>query len=137
MLMHRVGELLRRSLTPRGIVLRAHTSRHASYTKRLTVRETCLFCVSKHLSQSIILMSEVKKGYPMHLWYAVGHLAEAEDESVIKQPKLSAQIRKVRLALMGQEGEYKPEEHVKLLYAVRHIASGSLKREARYILERV
>lgn len=101
------------------------------------MRETCLFCVSKHLAQSIILMSEVKKGYPMHLWFAVGHLAEAEDESIVQQPKLSAKIRKVRLAVMGQKGAYKPEEHVKLLYEVRRIASRSIGHEVHSILERV
>jgi hypothetical protein len=37
------------------------------------MRETCLFCVSKHLSQAIVLTTECAQGYPMHVWLAIGH----------------------------------------------------------------
>jgi hypothetical protein len=101
------------------------------------MRETCLFCVSKHLAQSIVLVSEACKGYPMHLWYAVGHLAEAEDESIAENPKLSANIRRVRLSLMGQEGVYNTQEHLGLLDQTRVAFAGSMNAETTAICDRI
>ena len=42
------------------------------------MRNSCLSCAMKHVTQSSILLSESEKGYPNHYWYALGHLAEAE-----------------------------------------------------------
>jgi hypothetical protein len=67
------------------------------------MRSTCLYCVVKHLSQAIILVSEAQRGYPKHLFYAVGHLAEAEEESIHRFPDLANRIRNVRVVLMGQD----------------------------------
>jgi len=89
------------------------------------MRETCLFCVSKHISQAIVLVSESAKGYPMHLWYAVGHLGEAEDECSGEFPDLTYAIRDTRLALMGQCGTFRHTALPALLETVRAIAAKS------------
>ena len=86
------------------------------------MRPSCLFCVTKHISQANILIMEVLKGYPSHLWVAVGHLGEAEDESLAEQPILSGNIRKVRLALTGQEGKFERNSVMEILSQVRKIA---------------
>ena len=88
------------------------------------MRETCLLCVSKHISQAIVLLLEAGKGYPLHLWFAVGHLAEAEDESLLEFPQLSEVIREIRIRLMGQTDKFKPLSLVDLLIHVRGISSG-------------
>lgn len=64
------------------------------------LRASCLNCVRKHLSQALVLMQEVRQGYPQHRWIAVGHLGEAADEALKAYPKLSAEIRKHRLGYM-------------------------------------
>ena len=86
---------------------------------KITMRETCLFCVSKHVAQSIVLMQEAFSGYPLHRWLAVGHLAEAEAESLSEFPLLSQCIREVRLRLMGQEVTSGCKSLMGLLEAVR------------------
>ena len=70
------------------------------------MRETCLLCVSKHIAQATILTAEAALGYPIHLWYAVGHLAEAEHESLSEYPSIAKTIRSVRVKLMGQEAGF-------------------------------
>ena len=69
------------------------------------MRETCLLCVSKHIALAIVLINEAALGYPLHLWLAVGHLAEAEAECVSEFPKLAENIRKTRINYMGQPVE--------------------------------
>jgi hypothetical protein len=88
------------------------------------MRETCLLCASKHISQAIVLVLEAGKGYPLHLWFAVGHLAEAEDESLFKFPVLANSIREVRIRLMGQTDKFNQLDLVSLLVNVRGISSG-------------
>ncbi len=88
------------------------------------MRETCLLCVSKHVSQAIILVIEATLGYPLHLWFAVGHLAEAETESALEFPQLSTLIRSVRVKLMGQEDGFDKLSLVELLKATRAISVG-------------
>lgn len=83
------------------------------------MRETCLFCVSKHIAQSIVLVTECAMGYPQHIWLAVGHLAEAETEACSEFPRLAENICKVRLALMGQEGKFQHSDLMKLLRQAR------------------
>jgi hypothetical protein len=68
------------------------------------------------------LNCEAKKGYPFHIWLAIGHLAEAEDECLADFPELSEKIRPIRLALMGQEGQFKNGAMMDLLIAARRIA---------------
>ena len=70
------------------------------------VRSTCLDCVRKHLGQASALLVESKLGYPIHHWFAVGHLAEAETEALQKFPKYASKIRLFRLAVM--EGRNTP-----------------------------
>lgn len=86
------------------------------------MRETCVFCVSKHIAQAIVLVTECCQGYPLHIWVAIGHLAEAETESCSKFPLLACKIRKVRLALMGQEGEFNHTDLMNLLKEARSVA---------------
>jgi hypothetical protein len=50
-------------------------------------------------------MDEAALGYPHHRWLAVGHLAEAESESLREQPQLSAQIRACRIEIMTGKRE--------------------------------
>jgi hypothetical protein len=51
-------------------------------------------------------MLEVCKGYPHHIWFAMGHLAEAEDETVQFHPDIAEQIRSHRIQLQS-DNEYK------------------------------
>jgi hypothetical protein len=61
-------------------------------------------------------------GYELHRWLAVGHLAEAETESCSEFPEMANDIRKVRLALMGQEGIFHHNDLMVLLKKIRDIA---------------
>lgn len=74
------------------------------------MRHSCTDCVRKHLAQTLVLVHEVEKGYPEHGWIAVGHLAEAEDESLREYPDLSEEIREHRLKyidyIKGLRGVY-------------------------------
>lgn len=56
-------------------------------------RTTCELCALKHLAQARALLLEWRKGYPEHFDYALGHISEAEDELVERQPALAAAIR--------------------------------------------
>ncbi len=87
------------------------------------MRETCLLCVSKHISQAIVLLVEARCGYYRHLWYAVGHLAEAEAESCHGYPDLAEGIRNARLSLMGQGGIFYPASLDALLKCARDEAA--------------
>lgn len=69
------------------------------------LRDSCLDCVRKHLSQALILMQEVHQGYPQHRWIAIGHMGEAADEALKEHPKLADEIRKHRLKYMAN-GDY-------------------------------
>jgi predicted phosphoribosyltransferase len=60
------------------------------------VRESCLDCVRKHIAQAIILLKESKLGHPNHFWLALGHLAEAEEESMKDHLNFAEYIRKER-----------------------------------------
>lgn len=63
------------------------------------MRSGCYDCVRKHIGQAIVLMCEVEKGYHTHGWLAVGHLAEAEDESLRLPPGgIVDSIRQLRLS---------------------------------------
>ncbi len=58
--------------------------------------------VHGHLTQALVLMLEVEKGYPIHKWIAVGHLAEAEDVLVrATVVSLADNVRQFRLRYMA------------------------------------
>lgn len=86
------------------------------------MRESCLWCVMKHLAQAIVLEGESALGYPMHRWIAFGHLAEAEVESVGEYPELAAKIRETRLYLSGQQ------------YVASHLSLTGLLKEAHWAM---
>lgn len=62
-----------------------------------TMRSVCLHCGMKHVGKAIVLLCESQLGYPEHLYIALGNLSEAEDEVLIKYPKLAEKIRDIRL----------------------------------------
>ena len=121
-------------------------------------RTSCKDCMLKHISQAVILTSEMQQGYPEHSslakqhikeanselgddtnlnlylkliydcvdsnvsiaherllkflnnqtndidkWLAVGHLAEASEESIKDYPELANKIREYRLKVMADE----------------------------------
>jgi len=75
------------------------------------LRDTCLSCVLKHLSQAYVLLSEYNDDpieFEEHFFYAIGHLAEACDESKKDYPLLGAVLRATRRKLQ-EEDEYWPE----------------------------
>ena len=74
------------------------------------MRETCLYCVTKHLAQATVLLLEVPQKYPEHIHLAAGHLGEAADECITQYPELARKIRTVRLVIMGQDQETILEE---------------------------
>ena len=63
------------------------------------LRPSCVKCALKHIAQARALLLEKCKGYPHHYWYAMGHLAEAEDELVKEYPLLANIVRDERLLL--------------------------------------
>jgi hypothetical protein len=67
------------------------------------MRESCLDCTRKHIAQAIILLTESKLGHPEHKWLAIGHLAEAEAESIQKFLDLANKIRNVRLDIIDDD----------------------------------
>lgn len=75
--------------------------KNMTITNKGGLRPSCLLCVRKHISQAIVLLSESKKGYPEHRWIAMGHLAEAEDESMKEHAELANQIRDARLDIQN------------------------------------
>ena len=99
------------------------------------MRKSCLFCVSKHLSQAVVLTIESAMGYPIHLWLAVGHLAEAEIEACSKFPEFANRIRDVRLTLMGQKGSFSHESLMELLKNARELAEEGNKISEVEIIE--
>lgn len=54
-------------------------------------------------------MLEGPQGYPRHRWLAVGHLAEAGDELVVKYPEMAQRVRGIRLKIMGQTEGFESE----------------------------
>jgi len=75
------------------------------------LRDTCLSCVLKHLSQAYVLLSEYFDDpieFEEHFFYAIGHLAEACDESKKDYPLLGAVLRATRRKLQ-EEDDYWPE----------------------------
>jgi hypothetical protein len=63
------------------------------------LRMPCPLCCLKHLGQARALMLEARKGYATFFWFALGHLAEAEDELAGEGHDLVERIREERKAL--------------------------------------
>ena len=84
-----------------GEIDRSYSKPVEEDTDLTELRDSCLNCVRKHLSQALILMQEVHQGYPQHRWIAIGHMGEAADEALKDHPKLADEIRKHRLKYMA------------------------------------
>lgn len=69
------------------------------------MRTSCIKCIRKHIAQASILMDESHLGYPHHKWFAIGHLAEAESEALLKYPKLALEIRELRVRIIEEVSE--------------------------------
>lgn len=79
---------------------------HKHYTQG--VRPSCLDCCRKHLGQAVILLQESEFAeYGHHFWLGIGHLAEAESESLSSYPGFAKQLRDIRLAMMADR-DYLP-----------------------------
>jgi len=86
--------------------------------------EDCLFYASKHLSQTLVLCIETIQGYTMHRWIAVGHLSEAERETINSFQDFSHKIRNLRARMMGQNNEgWVLQDITALLMKARHLAA--------------
>ena len=72
------------------------------------MRPTCTDCAIKHLSQAAILLQESRHGYPDHIYYARGHMAEAEAELAKLYPSHSDLVRKER-KLLEDDDAYAPD----------------------------
>jgi len=92
------------AVDPGGIITPArHSHQSEGY------RPTCLDCVRKHIAQAMILLQESESPeYKNHFWLGIGHLAEAESESLSSYPTLANTIRDHRLSMMADRN-YKPD----------------------------
>jgi len=62
-------------------------------------RTFCARCSIKHLGQAAIQMHESCLGYPLFVYMALAHMAEASDELVTMMPDEANEIRNERLKL--------------------------------------
>ena len=72
------------------------------------MRPTCVDCGLKHLSQASILLHESRHGYPKHIHYARGHMAEAEAELAQEYPHHADLVRDERKKL-ERDPSYNPD----------------------------
>jgi len=75
-------------------------------------RDFCARCAIKHLAQASILLKESALGYPVHVYYAMGHMAEASDELVAGDSRMANRIRDERLKIedgLRTGNEYFPQ----------------------------
>lgn len=72
------------------------------------MRPTCTDCSLKHLSQASILVHESRHGYPLHIHYARGHMAEAESELAKLYPDMAEMVRHER-KLLENDKKYTPD----------------------------
>jgi len=72
------------------------------------LRPTCTDCAIKHLAQASITLQEARHGYPSHIFYSRGHMAEAEAELAKLYPVHSDIVRRER-KLLEQNPEYTPD----------------------------
>ena len=86
-------------------------------------------CVKKHLAQATILIHEYEKSfdelgrvYPFHKYYALGHLAEAEDEILKDDKELALKIRDLRI-------EWEQENYESVEWIIKEVEKKEKDRE--------
>lgn len=82
------------------------------------MRPSCLDCCRKHLAQAEVLMLEARKGYVVHSWLAVGHLAEAEDETLQEYPEVAETIREERIKYIESLNNITRENYIETFYNI-------------------
>ena len=86
-------------------------------------KQNRLFFVRLHLAQAMVCLLEYQKDPEMfELWFdfAMGHMAEAEDESIGEWPELAFAIREERTRML-QEDDFYPD-FITLLTAAKELA---------------
>lgn len=68
------------------------------------MRDSCLFCVRKHLGKAWVLSGECTLGYPQHRALVIGNMSEAEDEAARDHLDLAKAIREERLRFEKDPG---------------------------------
>lgn len=66
--------------------------------KETILREPCIQCCLKHIGQARAIYLETKKDYEVFKVFAMGHMAEAEDEALQAIPMIATIIRNERTA---------------------------------------
>jgi len=74
------------------------------------MRPSCILCAIKHICQARALLLEARKGYYHHYWFAMGHLAEAEDELALKFSDYATVVREHRIHLEADRNFFPPFE---------------------------
>jgi len=97
-----------------------------AHDPKTEMRDSCLDCTRKHLSQALVLATEARQGYAAHRWIVIGHMGEAADESVKEYPALAAEIRKHRLAYMKDKDYVIP--FMKLIEKASALTEDSIPR---------
>jgi len=64
------------------------------------LRSSCLDCSRKHIGEAEVLLREARMGYPLHAWYAVAHLSQAEAELLNDYPEMAHKVRTERINLI-------------------------------------
>lgn len=72
------------------------------------MRPTCVDCAIKHLAEASILLQESRHGYPDHIYYSRGHMAEAEAELAQLYPAHADLVRVSRKTL-EQDPDFSPD----------------------------
>ena len=101
------------------------------------MRAHCYWCVTKHISQAIVLTIEAATGYPEHIWLASGHLAEAEAEILEVHPKFADRIREVRRKLTGEDPGFRKDSLMELLREARTLAENAKEEKDVDMVNRV
>jgi hypothetical protein len=91
------------------------------------MRDTCLYCVAKHLGKALINIQEVYLGYPKFMLLVIGNLSEAEDEALKKYPALAEEIRQHRKKLQFDETYMIP--YLDLYEKIRDLQAEEKKQE--------
>ena len=78
---------------------------------------SCLNCCAKHLAQAAVLYDESRNGYPLHHYLALGHMAEAESESLAEHSDLTQAIRIERLKL---QNSHEPVDFLDLIEIIHN-----------------
>ena len=99
-------------------------------------RESCIQCACKHIAQARVLLLEARKGYPEHYFFALGHLAEAEDELGKDYERLANLVRVDRKILEDQDDwitRQEPHWPDFSLLILRVAGEGNAEEEARIV----